>query len=48
MEKKEEMIEEIKTELTEEELKEIFGEVPEVPEVVQAKPETHEEGELDE
>ena len=36
---------EIKTEFSEEELKEIFGEVPEVPEELEIKPETHEEGE---
>lgn len=36
---------EIKTEFSEEELKEIFGEVPEIPEEIPTKPETHEENE---
>jgi hypothetical protein len=36
-------MEEIKTELTEEELKEMFGEVPDMPKEVPEKPETHEE-----
>lgn len=44
-EKKQEVIEEIKTELTEEELKEMYGEIPTIPEEIPTKPETHEEAE---
>lgn len=36
-------MEEIKTELTVEELKEMFGEVPDMPKDVPETPETHEE-----
>lgn len=43
MTKEKEVLEEIKTELTEEELKEMYGEIPVIPEDVPAKPETHEE-----
>lgn len=38
-------MEEIKTELTEEELKEMYGEIPAIPEEIPVKPETHEEEE---
>ena len=38
-------MEEIKTELTEEELKEMYGEIPANPEEIPTKPETHEEAE---
>ena len=44
-EKKQEVIEEIKTELTEEELKEMYGDIPAIPEEIPTKPETHEENE---
>ena len=44
-EKKQEVIEEIETELTEEELKEMYGEIPAIPEEIPTKPETHEEAE---
>lgn len=41
--KTEEIKELIKTELTEEELKEMYGEIPTIPEEIPTKPETHEE-----
>ena len=44
-EKVQEILEEIKTELTEEELKEMYGEIPTIPEEIPPKPETHEENE---
>ena len=37
--------EEIKTEFTEEELIAMYGEAPEIPEEIPARPEKHEEGE---
>ena len=43
--KKDEILEEIKTELTEEELKEMYGDIPAIPEEIPTKPETHEEAE---
>ena len=43
--KKDEILEEIKTELTEEELKEMYGDIPAIPEEIPTKPETHEEEE---
>ena len=42
-EKEQEVLEEIKTEFTEEELKEMYGEIPTIPEEIPTKPETHEE-----
>ena len=44
-EKEQEVLEEIKTEFTEEELKEMYGEIPVIPEEIPIKPETHEEAE---
>ena len=38
-------MEEIKTELTEEELIEMYGDIPAIPEEIPTKPETHEENE---
>lgn len=43
--KKDEILEEIKTELTEEELKKMYGDIPAIPEEIPTKPETHEENE---
>lgn len=40
--------EEIKTELTQDELLKIYGNIPTVPENVELKPKSHEEGEIDE